>query len=551
MVYITKEGVERYIKAYVETYMEYVKKRKSEIVKLPHFCKGYPFHITAYIMPNEAVFYLFKYNTTIMKIDIKELKKYDELKAIIKRKEHNHMIAIPPVKKLTEDAAMDDAMFDLSIELRKATYKSGLEAARNSINDTIRQVDEIIKTNPWLEKQFTDLKKSLEGVKEPLHELYDEYEKLETDGKYTTYIQIVSTYQKIKLDRTKTITPKDFEKFLRAYIDGYRESIPSSKKEKPAFYDGYPYMVKGFILPNNATVALFKMHNPTLKIDVKTAKKRDIISEVNKKEHHRLICFPPLTPMRKDDAIYFAKLSVKDDLINAYFRVLIENAKKSIGKQETQIDDIIKTNPWLDKPLNQISSKLVSIKQLFDVLGEELKKTEIGRRYKEHLQMIDTLSKYKSPVVIPREESAEPPVTAAVAAAEPVIVAATPHQVVDVSAQPQTVVEHISPEPKTVHYELRPEEKQTLDMIKATLYNIDVKMDDFERRLNYMDKYMESVQKQQADKFTTQNEIMRYEVRRSKYASIGISIVALILSIILFIAEYERIVEVFSRIFGG
>ena len=91
--------------------------------------------------------------------------------------------------------------------------------------------------------------------------------------------------------------------------------------------------------------------------------------------------------------------------------------------------------------------------------------------------------------------------------------------------------------PQAVRYELAADEKQALDMIKATLYNIDVKMDDFERRLNYMDKYVEAVQKQQAEKFNAQNEIVRYEARSAKYAGIGIASTSLVL-MTLFILDW-------------
>jgi hypothetical protein len=107
-------------------------------------------------------------------------------------------------------------------------------------------------------------------------------------------------------------------------------------------------------------------------------------------------------------------------------------------------------------------------------------------------------------------------------------------------------------EPAPVRYELAPDEKQTLDMIKATLYNIDVKLDDFERRLNYMDKYVEGVQKQQLEKFNAQNEIVKFEARKARYAGIGISAAALVLVIILVVDRWFGIFDPIRRlIFGG
>ena len=50
--------------------------------------------------------------------------------------------------------AKKDAIFELGKDLRFTTYKTGLDAAKTNIGEIQKQVQEIAKTNPWLERQL-------------------------------------------------------------------------------------------------------------------------------------------------------------------------------------------------------------------------------------------------------------------------------------------------------------------------------------------------------------------------------------------------------------
>jgi septal ring factor EnvC (AmiA/AmiB activator) len=243
--------------------------------------------------------------------------------------------------------------------------------------------------------------------------------------------------------------------------------------------------------------------------------------------------------------------------------------RSQTGQEESNILEISKTNPWLEKQLQQLAARLSGVKQLLSTLNDELEKSESGKHYGDHQRMLDALARYQSP-----EKAVEP--EADVLPMEPIDADQAPQPAWTLPGTPTRpdasgwetapVYAEAEPAPRTkklrapqgerqepapVRYELAPDEKQTLDMIKATLYNIDVKLDDFERRLNYMDKYVEGVQKQQLEKFNAQNEIVKYEARKARYAGIGISAAALALVIMLVMDWWLKIFDPIRRMLLG
>ena len=572
MVYVTKDAVETYLKAYIESYMESIKAQKTDAGQLPAFCKGYPFTVKAYIMPNEGVACLIKYETPNFKIEVLK-EKYENIKALIQKKEHNAMMAFPPVKSMTKEDAKKDAAFELGKDMRHTTYKMGLDAAKNNISDIQTQVQEIAKTNPWLERQLLGVADKLGKTNAPLTKLWDEFKRLDEDEKYSEHEQMLVDLQKYKVGtdiQVAAITEDVVEKYIRSYIEAYRETIKPEYPEaaRPAFFKGYPFHVRVFILPNEAVAVTFKYSVPSLKLEVAKATPELVHDLLKGKEHSNFMGIPPLRSFKKEDAVYDAKLAVKRDMRNALFRALLDSARSQIGEEEKNILEISKTNPWLEKQLTQAAARLSGVKQLLAVLVDELEKGESGRRYGDHEQLLDMLERYKPPA------QAEPPMAqpdyetvpmeapVAIAAPQPYYEEVQPapqpkrqgtqpqYAAVHPQSAPQPVYAPPVQEPPEVRYEMAPEDKQTLDMIKATLYNIDVKLDDFERRLNYMDKYVEGVQKQQADKFKIQEEILRKEASSAKYGALGISATALVISIIFLIVDYQNIWNSLKGLFG-
>jgi len=550
MAAVSKQSVELYLEKYIESYMAACDAKKGGDSRPPPFCKGYPFHVRAYILPNEAVVAIFQYAAPALKIEVTGAP-FESVSAVLQTRQHHAMLGYSPMKGYSADDARKDAVIDLAKDQRLSNYRSGLESAFTSIVETEALVTDIAKTNPWLERQLLGVADKLGKTAEPMEKLKEEFKRMEGEERYQdNELQLVDLqkYRKSPDAPLAALTEPVVETYLKAYIGAYRTTIKPDYPEaaRPAFFKGHPFHVRAFILPNEAVAVTFKYAVPAFKLEVSRASS-DLVSDLLKgKEHSYFLGLPPLKGMRREDAAYDAKLAVKRDMRNALLRALLASARSGIGEEEKNILDIAKTNPWLEKQLAQAAARLSGVKQLLVTLNDELEKGESGKRLGDHEQLLDLLTRHRSPleseqteVEVVAMESGGPAWNAPGAQVKPAQSAYTEEAPAYVESAPVQRAEYAPRQatPQAVRYELGAEERQTLDMIKATLYNIDVKMDDFERRLNYMDKYVEAVQKQQVEKFNAQNEILRYEARSAKYTGIGIATTSLVL-LMLFILDW-------------
>ena len=561
---VTAEAVELYLEKYIESYMEACEARKGGDTHPPPFCKGYPFQARAYILPNEAVVVLFRYMAPAPKIEVVN-EKFDGVKAVLQARQHHAMLGFSPMKGYSKGEAQKDALIDVARDMRQSTYRDGLESAYTGIVETEALVTEIAKTNPWLERQLLGVADKLGKSAEPMEKLKEEFKRMEGEERFQDNELLLVDLQKYRKSADSpmaALTEQVVEKYLKAYIEAYRSTIKPDYPEaaRPAFFKGYPYHVRAFILPNEAVAVTFKYVVPALKMEISRASP-DLVSDLLKgKEHSNFLGLPPLKSMRKEDAAYDAKLAVKRDMRNALLRALLDSARSGIGEEEKNILDIAKTNPWLEKQLAQAAARLSGVKTLLAQLNDELEKGESGKRLGDHEQLLDVLTRYRSPLEAEQPEAEIYSMEGAPAWTAP----GTPTRPVEPAYEgEQTAYSQVAPVQRAeyapqqaavqaVQYGLAPQEKQTLDMIKATLYNIDVKMDDFERRLNYMDKYVEAVQKQQLEKFSSQSEILRHESRSAKYAGIGIATGSLVLVLLFILDWWLKLFDPIRKLlFGG
>ncbi len=549
------EAVEGYIRAYLEAYMEAASARRAEGAAPPPLVQGYPCRVSACVLPNGAVAALFYYHSAEFRIEV-ERTSFEALRSRLQRREHTHMLAVPPAKRLTEEDARKDAETDLASAARLGVYKAGLETVRTSLSNVINELRDIARTNPWLERQLLGVADKLGKASEPLEKLMGELKRMEAEECYSEHEALLTELQKYKTAGEAPIaepTEKVVERYIKTYISTYRETIKPDYPEaaRPAFYKGHPHHVRAFILPNGAVAVTFKHNSPEARVEV-TRASPDLVADLLKsREHQSFIGLPPLRSLTREDAVYEAKLAVKRDIRAAYLRALLEATRAQAGEEEKNLLEISKTNPWLEKQLTQTAARLSGVKQLLAKLSDELESTESGRRYDEHEQQLDALKRCRSPSEFaamageaPTKGPDEIPIYDPTAGARAAPVYAP--------AEGPGAPREAQPPAPAQRYEMAPEDRQTLDMIKTTLYNIDIKLDDFERRLNYMDKYVESVQKQQVEKFNAQNEILRYEARAAKYASIGVSVTALFLVLVFLLDSWYHVLDPLRRlIFGG
>jgi len=89
-----------------------------------------------------------------------------------------------------------------------------------------------------------------------------------------------------------------------------------------------------------------------------------------------------------------------------------------------------------------------------------------------------------------------------------------------------------------------------LNDIRSMLYTFERKLADYEKRLHYIDKYTEMIQRQQNKKFKAQKELLALESRKGKWLGVGIGVAALTIGIVLLIVNWEPLIDLFKGLFG-
>jgi hypothetical protein len=87
--------------------------------------------------------------------------------------------------------------------------------------------------------------------------------------------------------------------------------------------------------------------------------------------------------------------------------------------------------------------------------------------------------------------------------------------------------------------------------MRAKVYDLEMRLNDYERRLYYMDKYTEMIQKQQLDKIKLMRELVTVEGKRNRSRAWGISLAALTLSLLALLAVWPQTVAAITAFFHG
>ena len=90
-----------------------------------------------------------------------------------------------------------------------------------------------------------------------------------------------------------------------------------------------------------------------------------------------------------------------------------------------------------------------------------------------------------------------------------------------------------------------------LNEIKSMLYTFERKLADYEKRLHYIDKYTEMIQRQQNKKFKAQKELISLESRKGKWLGVGIGATALTISVVLLLVVYNDLIDLINTLLGG
>jgi hypothetical protein len=567
------------VKKYYETLLARVQKVVDSdyhaSAALVELYQGLPAAVDAYMMPNDAVVGLVKLNSSETKVEVFS-GEYTAVKGELRNRTFDYMLPIPASHPTSDDEIDATVRCHIEERLREIDFSQYLKDVVLGIVNIEGQISEISKTNPWLSKQFGELTSMLSETRKRAEDLSksasESRERLRYEG-YEEMVEYLESYD--PASSHQQLDAIDLEKvrtFMTELIRSYRATIDAkslAKEAFPPFYADYPFHVELNLLPNKNVVVWFTKATEGMRFTDRQLGFNEFENELKNKSFTYALGMPNCIAFDKTSAVHQAQLQAQMDLERHDIQLGLEGIPKSLDQIEKQIIKIKKSNPWLEQNLSELLGTLETCKKpVKKLLGRIEKRRNAGIVLRSFVNQFDS-----SISVFPSagETVAAAPVYEDVETAQ-----VTTPQGGFVPAVAPTTVPMAAPQaaPPVVEtggggeYELQipmatadappvPSMQATdmgsgdLNEIKSMLYTFERKLADYEKRLHYIDKYTEMIQRQQNKKFKAQKELISLESRKGKWLGVGIGASALTISVILLLVVYNDLLDFISTLLGG
>jgi len=90
-----------------------------------------------------------------------------------------------------------------------------------------------------------------------------------------------------------------------------------------------------------------------------------------------------------------------------------------------------------------------------------------------------------------------------------------------------------------------------IDGLRAEMYNLRQKVDQFDQRLRYIDNQSGKLLADTNEKLRLQTEVVKAEVSAGNKATWAFGITAIIIAVISIVGNYSTVVGTLRRLFGG
>jgi hypothetical protein len=545
--------------------------------------QGLPAAVDAYTMPNGAVIGLVKLNSTENKVDVFS-GEYEAVKGELRNRTFDFMLPIYPSHPTSDEEIDATIRYLIEERLREIDFPHYLKDVVLGIVNIEGQISEISKTNPWLSKQFGELTTMLSDTRKRAENLSKSADESRERLRYESYEEMVGYLESYDpATSPQLLDVIDLEKvrtFMTEFIRSYRATIDAkslAKEAFPPFYSDYPYNVELMLLPNKNVGVFFSKATEGMRFVDRQLGFNEFENEVKDKSFDYALGLPNCVSFDKHGAVHQAQVQAQIDLERHDIHMGLEEIPKSLDEIENQIIKIKKSNPWLEQNLSELLRTLeMCTKPVVKLLSRIEKRRNAGLILRSHVNQYDS-----SISVFPTsgEPGTSAPVyedveTAQVATASSSFV---PGMTAVPAAPPPSVTPAPAPAPAPDYgagatqgeYELQipvagedaapvPSMEATMDMgsgdindIRSMLYTFERKLADYEKRLHYIDKYTEMIQRQQNKKFKAQKELITLESRKGKWLGVGIGLGALTIGIVLLIVNWEQLADMISGLFGG
>jgi hypothetical protein len=535
------------------------------------------------MMPNGAVVGLVKFNSSENKIEVFS-GEYGAVKGELRNRTFDFMLPVYPSHPTSDDEILATVKYQIEERLMSIDFSQYLKDVVLGIVNIEGQISEISKTNPWLSKQFGELTTMLSDTRKRAEDLSRLATESQDRLRFEGYEEMVGYLESFDpASSSQQLEMIDLEKvrtFMTEFIRSYRATIDAkslAKEAFPHFYADYPYKVELNLLPNKNVAVFFSKATEGMRFTDRQLGFNEFENEVNDKSFTYALGLPNCISFDKPGAVHQAQLQAQIDLERHDIHLSLEAIPDSLGDIEKQIIKIKKSNPWLEQNLSELLKTLETCtKPVNKLLGRIEKRRNAGIVLRSYVNQFDSsISVFPSSgdpgVAAPVYEDVEtaqvstpqggfvpsmatPPEVAPAAVGATVPVTAPP--VVEYDAGPSGEYELQIPmagaeAPAVPSMQSTDMGSGDLNEIKSMLYTFERKLADYEKRLHYIDKYTEMIQRQQNKKFKAQKELIALESRKGKWLGVGIGVTALTIGVVLMLATYNDLIDLIGTLFGG
>jgi len=565
LIYTNVDELRTYFKTYIDTYVETVRSKGKG--QEPDLFRDQPVRIDVRILPNEAIVALFFARAGSFTIDVQE-DSYDNVLAIIQKRGHKYLKAFLPTKNFSDKDAAADARDHVGKDTRRATYRAGLVAAKGHVQDVIKAIEDTAKTNPWLEGQLKEVRTGLQGAGAPIAKLVEEHERMDKEDVFKDQDAFVRSLMAVDVQNPQVVDENAVGDYLRAYLQAYREAVKPEypDRAKPRFFKGMPMRVRASLLSNMSVAVYYRFSAPEEAFIISRERFNEAQARLKEKDVDDYEHLPPLKPLTTEAAVAEARAAVKEDIMNTLHLALLTDTKAIIQENKMKVLDITKTNPWLEDQMKSLATRLEGVTKLIEVLVEELEGSTILKRPVDTERMFLEVSRFKAPKKPEPELYSAPgpvfvPIIAPVVPVAPVVSEETVSYTGPNGpawAPGAEVISHASagvyadePGMGAGGQGMSNEERAQLEDMTNRTFEFGKRIDDFERRLRYMDKYIEhEVQRRQDEKLKLQDEKVSHQISRTASISYGLATVAILLTIGVLLLNLDALREALGHLFG-
>ena len=536
--------------------------------QLLDFYSGLPANIWAYMMPNDSVIAIVKLGAAESKVELFS-GRYDQVKTEMRGRAYDYMLPIYPSHPISQTEIDSTIRSQIEEWLLEVSFSQHMKDVTLGIVNIEGQISEISKTNPWLSKQFGELTTMLSDARRRAEEVSGAAEGVRERRKFEQFeeaVEWLEAYDPAKAPlQLDTIDAEAARTFLTEFIRSYRATIDAKslgKEAYPPFYSDYPYLVEFFVLPNKSVGAFFVRATEGMRFQERPTGFNEFERDFPTKSYDFFLGLPNCIRFDKPSAVKVAQLQAQSDLERHDMTMALDEMTVRLKGIEAQTIKIKKSNPWLEQSLSGLLRTLETCHKPITTI-----KARLDKQRKGGLVLRSGINVFAPAISVY-------PATGAVSRGGPIMGEAYPAQVgaAEVYSYPPRQAGEFQVVAPGEYAVAAPYGEQALmgaeagtaapaagaavdsaelNELKAMLYTFERKLADYEKRLHYIDKYTEMIQRQQNKKFKAQKDLVVLESKKGRWAAVGIGVTALVIGVIVLLANMDIVLDMFTKLLGG